>query len=508
MGLINDTVVWFLKRRIDRIEHFMKNPVETQMTVFSDLIQSARYTEWGVQYRYAQIKTIDEFQQQVPVSTYESLYPYIERVLKGEPNVLWPTATEWFSKSSGTTNARSKYLPVTPEALEDCHYMGGKDVMTLLITNYPETKVFEGKGLSIGGTLHENPFNPDFQAGDISAIIMQNLPAWGQFLRTPPIEVALLDKWEEKMEKMSAICAEENVTSILGVPTWAIVLLDRIMHERGAKNMLEVWPDFEVFVHGAVSFQPYRELFKTKYFPSEKVKYLETYNASEGFFAVQDDLSRVGEMLLMLDYGIFYEFIPMDQLDEPFPKALTLDQVELDTNYALVISTNAGLWRYMIGDTIKFTSLYPFRLKVSGRTKHFINTFGEEVIIENAEAAITAASNRTGARVKDYTAGPVYMGDGARGRHEWIIEFEQEPSDYNLFAQELDATLRTVNSDYDAKRYKDMALLEPLIHWAKTGTFYEWMRTRGKLGGQNKVPRLSNNRAYLEDILKIIQATE
>jgi len=504
MGLINDTVVWFLKRRIERIEHFMKNPVETQLTVFSDLIQTARYTEWGVLHNYSQIKTVREFQEQVPVSTYEVLFPYIEKVLRGEPNVLWPTHTEWFSKSSGTTNARSKYLPVTPEALEDCHYMGGKDMMTLLINNYPETRVFDGKGLSIGGTLHENPYNPDYHVGDISGIIMQNLPTWGQFLRTPPIEVALLDKWEEKMEKMCEICSSENVTSILGVPTWAIVLLDKIMEEKGAKNMLEVWPDFEVFVHGAVAFHPYRELFKTKYFPSEKVKYLETYNASEGFFALQDDLSRVGEMLLMLDYGIFYEFIPMDQLDVPFPDALTLDQVELDTNYAIVISTNAGLWRYMIGDTVKFTSRYPFRIKVSGRTKHFINTFGEEVIIENAEAAITAACNRTSARVKEFTAGPVYMGDGSRGRHEWVIEFEKVPEDKSLFAEVLDQTLREVNSDYDAKRYKDMALLAPLIHWAEPGTFYEWMRTRGKLGGQNKVPRLSNNRTYLEDILKLM----
>lgn len=497
-------VVWFLKRRIERIEHFMAHPIETQQTVFSELIYSARYTEFGTRYNFSQIKSLQEYREQVPVSTYEDLFPYIERVLKGEPNVLWPSQVEWFSKSSGTTNARSKYLPVTPEALEDCHYMGGKDMMTLLVRNRPDTKVFEGKGLSIGGTLHPNPYNPDTQAGDVSAVIMQNLPAWGEFIRTPPLEVALLDKWEEKLEKMAEICASENVTSILGVPTWTIVLLDRILEREGAANMLDVWPNFEVFVHGAVAFHPYRDLFKKKYFPAEQVTYLETYNASEGFFALQDDLDRVGEMLLMLDYGIFYEFMPMEELGKPHPRTLSLDEVELDKNYALVISTNSGLWRYIIGDTVKFTSKYPFRIKVSGRTKHFINAFGEEVIVENAEAAITEACNRTGAVVNDFTAGPVYMGDGSRGRHEWIIEFSVEPHDAAVFLNTLDETIRHLNSDYDAKRYKDMALLAPKIHHVPKGTFYTWMGQRQKLGGQNKVPRLSNDRTYVEEILEMI----
>jgi hypothetical protein len=482
----------------------MAHPIETQQALFTDLLHTARYTEWGQQYGYGQIKTIREYTEQVPVSTYEDIFPYIERTLKGEPNVLWPSQAEWFSKSSGTTNARSKYLPVTPEALEDCHYMGGKDMMTLLTHNRPDTKVFEGKGLSIGGTLHPNPYNPDTQAGDVSAVIMQNLPAWGEFMRTPPLEVALMDKWEEKLEKMAEICSQENVTSILGVPTWTIVLLDRILELKGAKHMLEVWPDFEVFVHGAVAFHPYRELFIKKYFPSPQVTYLETYNASEGFIAIQDDLSRIGEMLLMLDYGIFYEFMPMEEVGKEYPRTLTLDEVELDKNYALVISTNAGLWRYIIGDTVKFTSKYPFRIKVSGRTKHFINAFGEEVIVENAEAAITAACTQTGAVVSDFTAGPVYMEDGARGRHEWIIEFATEPGDREQFAQVLDETLRAVNSDYDAKRYKDMALLPPLLHFAPQGTFYGWMRQRNKLGGQNKVPRLSNDRLYLDELLKMM----
>lgn len=503
MKLVNDMVVWFLKRRIDRIEHFMANPIEVQQKVFSELLETARYTQWGVEYNYGQIKTIKEYREQVPVSTYEDIFPYIERVLKGEQNVLWPSTVEWFSKSSGTTNARSKYLPVTPESLEDCHYMGGKDMMTLLINNRPETNVFDGKGLSIGGTLHPNPYNTETQAGDVSAVIMQNLPTWAQLLRTPPIDVALMDQWEEKLEKMAEICSQEDVTSLLGVPTWSIVLLDRMMELKNAKSMLDVWPNFEVFVHGAVAFQPYRELFQQKYFPSSKVTYLETYNASEGFFALQDDLNRVGEMLLMLDYGIFYEFIPMEELGSKFPKTLTLDEVELHKNYALVISTNSGLWRYLIGDTVRFTSLYPFRIKVSGRTKHFINAFGEEVIVENAEVAITEACNITGAIVSDFTAGPVYMGDSTKGRHEWIIEFSKEPDDRTTFFKVLDDTLRQVNSDYDAKRYKDMALLPPLIHCVPAGTFYDWMGRRDKLGGQNKVPRLSNDRTYLEEILQL-----
>ena len=503
MKLVNDMTVWFLRRRFERIEQFMKNPVETQQRMFFELIETARYTEWGMKYNYGQIKSIQEFQERVPVSAYEDLYPQIERVLKGEPNVLWPSQIEWFSKSSGTTNARSKFLPVSPEALEECHYEGGKDMMTLLIHNRPETKVFDGKGLSIGGTLHANPFDDYTQVGDVSAVIMQNLPAWGQIMRTPPLDVALMDHWESKLEKMATICSEENVTSILGVPTWTIVLLDQILEMTGKKNMLEVWPEFEVFVHGAVSFEPYRDLFKQKYFPGDQVTYLETYSASEGFFAIQDDLSKVGEMLLMLDYGIFYEFLPLSEVGKKHPKALLLDEIEVGENYALVISTNAGLWRYLIGDTVKFTSKYPFRLKVSGRTKHFINAFGEEVIVENADYGIKVASQKTNALVANYTAGPVYMGDGSRGRHEWVVEFSKEPDDIEMFVKILDESIREVNSDYDAKRYKDMALLAPLVNVVPEGTFYSWMARRNKLGGQNKVPRLSNDREYLDDLLTV-----
>lgn len=505
MGILNDILGFFLKRRIERIEEFVQYPVETQERIFHGLIESARYTEWGLKHGYSSIESIKDFQERVPVSTYEELYPYIERVLKGEQNVLWYSDIKWFSKSSGTTNSRSKFLPVSEESLEDCHYRGGKDVMTLYLNNRPNANLYDGKGLSIGGTLHKNPFNSNTQAGDISAVIVKNLPAWADFIRTPPSEVALMENWEEKMEQMIEICSKENVTSILGVPTWTVVLLENILERTGKKNMLEVWEDFEVFVHGAVAFQPYRELFRSKFFPSDQVSYLETYNASEGFFAIQDELSRVGEMLLMLDYGVFYEFIPMEEWDKDHPKTLLLDEVELDKNYALIISTNAGLWRYKIGDTVKFTSLYPFRIKVSGRTKHFINAFGEEVVIENADIAVTEACKASGATMVDYTAGPVYMSEGNKGGHEWIIEFSNKPDNEDVFVKTLDETLRKVNSDYDAKRYKNMALLEPKVHFVENGTFYNWMSKRGKLGGQNKVPRLSNSREYLDDILEMVK---
>lgn len=503
MKLINDIVIWFMKKRFERIEHFKKYPVETQQGVLDELLQTARFTEWGIRYGYGQIKTAKEFSEQVPVSTYEDLFPFIERVLKGEPNVLWPSSADWFSKSSGTTNARSKYIPVSAESLEECHYKGGKDMMTLLVQNRPNTSVFDGKGLSIGGTLHPNPYDKDTQAGDISAIIVNNLPSWAQYLRTPPLEIALLDEWEEKISRMVEVCSEENVTNMLGVPTWAIVLLDRILEKRKAGNMLEIWPDFQVFVHGAVSFAPYRDLFKSKFFPSSSVDYMEVYNASEGYIAVQDDLSKIGEMLLMLDYGIYYEFVPMGEVHKKYPKTLTLDEVELNTNYALLMSTNAGLWRYMIGDTVKFTSKYPFRLKVSGRTKHFINAFGEEVIVENADVSITEACLQTNAKIREFTAAPVFMDESGKGGHEWVLEFETQPDDFSRFCSVLDAKLREVNSDYDAKRYKDIALVPPIVHQVPEGTFYQWMNNRGQLGGQHKVPRLSNERSYVEGLLEL-----
>lgn len=502
MALLNSTLKWLLLRRLPRIEAMMKHPDAVQQSVFKRLIGQAQRTEWGRKYDYKAIRSVRDFQERVPVSSYEDLFPYIERVMKGETNVLWPSPIRWFSKSSGTTNARSKFIPVSSESLDDSHFKGGKDMMALYLANRPDSKVYEGKGLSIGGSLHQNPYGANSMTGDVSAIVTQNLPSWAQFIRTPPVDIALLEQWEEKIDRMVELTAQQNVTSILGVPTWTLVLLEKILAHTGKSDILQVWPNFEVFIHGAVNFQPYRDLFTQDIFPSSRVQYLETYNASEGFFAIQDDLKRVGEMLLMLDYGIFYEFVPMDEADQPFPKTvLTIEDVEINKNYTLLISTSGGLWRYRVGDTVRFTSTYPHRLKVSGRTKHFINAFGEEVIVENAEAAITQACEATGAIIKEYTAGPVYIRNKANGRHEWIIEFTQEPVNQKRFNRILDETLRQVNSDYDAKRYNDMVLIEPLIHVVPRGTFYGWMKQRGKLGGQHKVPRLSNSREYLDDIL-------
>jgi phenylacetate-coenzyme A ligase PaaK-like adenylate-forming protein len=505
MAILNETIAWLMKRRLPRIQSFMERPMDTQEQMFWHLIQSAMFTEWGQRFDYHTISSIRDFQERVPVSTYEDLFPHIERMMQGEQNILWHSDIQFFSKSSGTTNARSKFIPVSKEALDDCHFMGGKDMMTLLVENKPDTEVFSGKGLSIGGSLQSNDLNSRVLTGDVSAVVMKNLPIWAQLIRTPSLDVALMDVWEEKIQKMAEITSQENVTSILGVPTWTLVLIEKILEITGKQNILEVWPNFEFFIHGAVAFQPYREMFSHNIFPSKSVNYLEIYNASEGFFGVQDDITRPDEMLLMLDYGIFYEFIPMEEIEKEHPKTLTLGEVELHKNYAIIISTNAGLWRYKIGDTVKFTSKTPYRIKISGRTKHFINAFGEELIIENAEQAITRACEATGAILTDYTAAPVYMNNRQQGCHEWLIEFSQEPDNQEVFNKILDETLRENNSDYDAKRYKDMVLTPPKVTVVPKETFYAWMRNRGKLGGQHKVPRLSNSREFVEEILEVVR---
>ena len=501
MSLFNETLLWFMKRRMPRIEAMYERPLDLQYDGLTRLITDGRDTEWGRTYGYADFTSYATFRERVPISTYEELFPYIERMMQGEQQVLWNSPISWFSKSSGTTNARSKFIPVSKESLEECHMMGGKDMITLLIQNKPETKIFEGKGLSIGGSLSADTMNSRMLMGDVSAVVMKNLPIWAQMIRTPSLDVALMGDWDQKIEKMALETSQENVTSILGVPTWTLVLIEKILEITGKRSILEVWPNFEFLVHGAVAFGPYRDLFQTHVFPSSEVRFLEIYNASEGFFGIQDDLNRPDEMLLMLDYGIFYEFIPMGETGEEMESIVPLEQVELGVNYAMVISTNSGLWRYKIGDTVRFTCLSPYRVKISGRTKHFINAFGEELIIENAEQAIARACRLTDAEMKDYTAAPVYMDGGKRGSHEWVVEFSKAPKDLCTFAAVLDQTLREINSDYDAKRSYDLVLGPPVVHVAPQGTFYGWMRSRGKLGGQHKVPRLSNHREFIDGVL-------
>jgi hypothetical protein len=501
MEIINSVMTWLMKKRIHDIELFIKYPHEVQTEVRQQLLKAAKDTEYGQKHGFADIEHFRQFQQQLPVVNYEQLFPFIERVMKGEQQLLWPSKIKWFAKSSGTTNAKSKFIPVSQEALDDCHFKGGKDLISIYVNNYPDTRIFTGKNLAIGGSQQINQLdkNSDSYSGDVSAVIMKNLPFWAQLSRTPKLEIALMENWEEKIEMIAQSTKDENITSMAGVPTWTIFLLQRIMEIKGADNILEVWPNLELFIHGAVSFTPYRGLFK-QMIPSQQMHYLETYNASEGFFGIQDQRES-DEMLLMLDYGIFYEFIPSEEFDSEHPRTVDLSEVEIGQNYAVVITTNAGLWRYKIGDTIKFTSINPFRFKISGRTKHFLNAFGEELIIENAEKGIAMACERTDALVDDFTAAPQYIGDGQKGCHEWIIEFSQKPSDLDRFTDELDQALRSINTDYDAKRTKDIAVTRPIIHEVEPGTFYRWMKKRGKLGGQNKVPRLSNQRDFVEDIL-------
>lgn len=504
MQILNSILSWVMKKRIHQMELFMKYPHDVQDEVLKKLLATGRYAEFGQKYAFDDLLNYEDFKKRVPIHTYEQLFPYIERLLRGEQNILWPSEVKWFAKSSGTTNARSKFIPVTKEALEESHFKGGKDLLSIFINNYPDTKIFSGKGLAIGGSYRVNEFDPTNTSnyGDVSAVIMQNLPPWAEFIRTPSLEVALMDNWEEKIDKLAKETIKVDVTQIAGVPTWTVLLLQFILQMEKKQSVLEIWPNLEVFFHGAVSFTPYKKLFKAL-IPSDQMKYWETYNASEGFFGIQSEKGSE-ELLLMLDYGVFYEFIPMEEIGKEYPDAIGLQDVEVGKNYAMVITTNAGLWRYSIGDTVKFTSVSPYKIKISGRTKHFINAFGEEVIIENAETAITAACDQTGAVIDNFTAAPIFLDKSKRGGHEWIIEFKSKPEDLPKFINVLDDTLRNINSDYDAKRAHDIALVAPVVHSVQEGTFYNWMKKRGKLGGQNKVPRLSNSREYVEDILAMV----
>lgn len=501
MAILNSVFSWLMKKRIHQIDLFKKYPHEVQQDLLISLVNSAKDTEWGKKYGYHSIQTYKNFCEQVPVNDYESLKPYINRMRNGEQNILWNSEIKCFAQSSGTTGDKSKFIPVSEESLEDCHYKGGKDMLSVYFNNNPETNFFDGRGLAMGGShqiMEVN--NEDYYTGDLSAIIIQNLPFWAEFIRVPKKNIALMDNWELKIEEMAKTSIPHNVTNILGVPSWTLLLLKRILEISKKDNISEVWPNLEVFFYGGVNFAPYREQF-LKLIPSEKMKYFETYTASEGFFGLQDQ-SDSNELLLMLDYGIFYEFLPIDQIDEENKKPLSLDQVELNTNYAILISTNAGLWRYMIGDTIEFMCLLPFRIRITGRTKSFINAFGEEVIVDNSETAIEEACLKCKSIVNEYTAAPIYFNENKNAAHEWIIEFEVPPLDMEKFIQILDQTLQSLNSDYEAKRFKNMILREPIVHQAPVGTFYNWLKKKGKLGGQYKVPRLSNNRQYIDELLK------
>lgn len=501
MPILPSIITRLNSKRMQQIDLFRMQPFEVQQGVLMNLLDRAKNTEWGHQYDFSSIRHVSGFQQRLPIQNYDDLKPVIQRSRDGEKNILWPGEIKWFAKSSGTTSDKSKFIPVTKDALQECHFRGGKDVLVLYSANFPTTKIFQGKGLTLGGSTQINNFSNKSFYGDLSAILLENIPIWVDLIRTPSREIALLEEWEEKLEKITKATVKENVTNIAGVPSWNLILLRHILDFTGKKHLLEVWPNLELFTHGGVSFVPYREQFR-KIIPSEKMNYMEVYNASEGFFSIQDD-PATDDMLLMLDYGIFYEFIAREELDTENPPAVSIADVEKDRNYAMVITTNGGLWRYMIGDTVMFTSTNPHKIKITGRTKHFINAFGEEIIIDNATLALQKACENTGAVINEYTAGPIYMKDDQKGCHEWLIEFETPPSDLKLFTNTLDQGLMFVNSDYEAKRYKNITLDKPVVRSMKPGVFYQWCKENNKLGGQNKVPRLANDRRYLDQIKKI-----
>lgn len=502
MKLLSPAISRFARLRNWRIEQWMQNPIATQRDVLQDLVTHGQFTEFGRKYGMNNLFTIKEFKNRIPVNEYDDLKPYIERLMQGEQNLLWNTPVTWFAKSSGTTSDKSKFIPITEESLQNCHYQSAKDVLSLYYKFNPDSDLLTGKGLVIGGSHQISPINDEAQYGDLSAVLLQNTPFWASFIRTPELSIALMDEWEQKIEQLAQSTIQENVTSISGVPTWTLILIKRILEITGKNSLSEVWPNLELYFHGGVSFIPYQEQFRKLI--GKDIYYFDLYNASEGFFAAQNDANDEG-MLLFLNHGIFYEFMPVEEYGTNQPRTIGLQQVQIGKNYAPVISTNGGLWRYLTGDTIQFTSLNPFKIKVSGRLKHFINAFGEELIVDNTDKAIAIAAQKTQSIINEYTAAPVYFSDAQNGAHEWLIEFEKPPVNIDYFAFELDCALKSLNSDYEAKRQKDIALRMPIIRIVQKNIFNNWLRQKGKLGGQHKVPRLANNRMYVDELLKFMQ---
>lgn len=498
-GLVNKVMELLMRKRILQIENFIKNPITTQENILFSNLSVARNTEYGKLYGFDEIDSYTEFSSHVPLVKYEDFEPFIERARKGEPDISWRGKIKWFAKSSGTTNAKSKFIPISEESLEECHYSAGKMMFAIYLNNHPDTEVFKNKNLRLGGSSEiYQKYNTLF--GDLSAILIDNLPFYAELRNTPNKQISLMSEWETKMKAISHAVIQEDIGCLTGVPSWMLVLLNDVLAETGKRKLDEVWPMLEALFHGGISFKPYEEIYRN--LTNKKLNFYEIYNASEGFFAIQDR-SDSKDMLLLLDNGIFYEFIPMEDFESDNPRIVQLENVEIGKNYAIVITTNGGLWRYIIGDTVKFTSTAPFRIVVSGRTKHFINVFGEELIIENAEEGLRRACKATDAIVKEFTAAPVFMKDKEKGSHEWIIEFEKTPKSFNQFAEILDHSLQELNSDYEAKRYKDITLKRLKLNVARKDLFFDWMKSRGKLGGQNKVPRLSNSREYIDDLLEM-----
>ncbi len=495
-NIFNSIISWVIKKRIHRINNFINNPIKTQNELLKDLIKKSERTVWGRKYNYREINNYDDFNKNVPTQRYEDITANIDLIKKGKKNILWPTKVISLAKSSGTTNDKSKYIPITKESLYKCHLKAGQDLLSIYVNLFPKTKIFSGKSLMIGGS-NELEKNSNIITGDLSSILINNLPIWTQQISTPKKEIALLSNWEKKIEKMIPEIINQDVRSISGVPSWTILLLEKILEKTKKKSIKEIWPNIELFMHGGISISPYINSFKK--IIGKKINYIEIYNASEGFFAIQNSIKEKG-LLLMLDYGVFYEFIPVNNTNES-SNIIPLDKVEKNKNYEIVISTNGGLWRYKIGDTVKFTSIKPYKIIITGRTKHFINCFGEELMINNTESAIKTTAEKTNSIVNEYTVAPKFLSSHS-GCHEWIIEFEKKPENINEFTKILDLNLQKINSDYEAKRSQDLLLKKPEIHVAKKNFFYKWLKKRKKIGGQNKIPRLLNDRSKIDELLK------
>lgn len=499
MAFINSILSLFTQKRLVQIEHFKNNPVKVQRDTLQELLAKAATTEYGRKYRFNTILTAEQYRERLPVIHYEEISNDIHRMMEGENNILWPEEVKWFAKSSGTTNAKSKFIPVSPTILEESHFRGGKDVIAIFNKLNPEAQVFSGKTLALGGSSEVSRSNNNCQFGDLSAILISNTPFWANMMKTPDSSIMLMSNWEEKIEKICETTVKEDVRCLAGVPSWFLTVINKILEKTGKENLHEVWPNLELFIHGGISFTPYREQYK-RLLPHPKMKYMETYNASEGFFGLQDDPADPS-MLLMLDYGIYYEFMPMSEMGKQYPRTLLLEEVEPGVNYAMIITTSGGLWRYMIGDTISFTSTKPYKFRITGRTKLFINAFGEELIIDNATEALKHACEQTGANVFEFTAAPVFMDEGRKGAHEWLIEFDTPPDNPENFAEILDRELQKLNSDSEAKRLLSLERLK--LHIARPGLFNDWLKEKGKLGGQHKVPRLWNDRTHIDELLKM-----
>lgn len=500
MGLTSFIRPFFLPRA-ERFRRYATQAEEIQQGVLERLLERAAGTEWGLRYEYGRLTRYEQYAGTVPLTSYDDLKGHIDRMRHGESDVLWPGRVKWYAKSSGTTAGKSKFIPVSPDGLRDTHYAGGADTVALYLANHPGSRLFDGRALILGGSHAPNYDLPRSYVGDLSAILIENINPLVNLLRVPGKRTALLADFEEKRERIARETIGRRVTNLSGVPSWMLSVLHRVLEVAGKSTVPEVWPELEVFFHGGVAFTPYREEYR-RLIPSGGMHYMETYNASEGFFGLQDDPSDAS-LLLLLDYGVFYEFVPLEQVGAPAPQAVPLWGVETGRNYALVISTSCGLWRYMIGDTVRFTSLNPYKFVISGRTKSFINAFGEELIVDNAEQALAAVCRATGAEVEEYTAAPVFMDGEGKCRHQWVIEFRKTPPSLGDFARQLDTALQGLNSDYEAKRFKDITLQQLEIVPARRGLFNDWLRSQGKLGGQHKVPRLCNTREIIEQVLAL-----